>query len=80
MADYAQRLEAVNGRLYLSGVDPTMLERMNRNRSLEASGPVKAYQATDVVGESTIDAYHDADAWVIRTTREPNRPADPSPG
>ena len=79
MADYAQRLDKVGGRLYLSGVDPAMLERMTRNRSLEASGPVKVYQATEVVGESTIDAYHDADAWVIRTTRGPEGPADPSP-
>jgi len=79
MADYAHRLEKVGGRLYLSGVDPTMLERMTSNRSLETSGPVKVYQATDIVGESTTDAYHDADAWLIRTAREQERPTDVAP-
>ena len=79
LADYADRLEKVRGRLYLSGVDPRMLERMTRNRSLETSGPVKVYEATDLVGESTIDAYHDADSWLIRAAGVPERPVDLSP-
>ena len=66
MADYAHRLEAAGGRLYLSGVDPAMLERMTRSCRFEADGPVEAFQATDVVGESTVNAYHDAEAWLIR--------------
>jgi len=74
MADYAHRLEKVDGRLYLSGVDPAMLERMTRSRGLKAAGPVRVYQATDIVGESTVDAYHDADAWLIRRAREQERP------
>jgi SulP family sulfate permease len=74
MADYAHRLEQVDGRHYLSGVDPAMLERMTRSRSLEAAGPVRVYQVTDNVGESTVDAYHDADVWLIRRAREQERP------
>jgi len=79
MADYADRLEDAEGRLYLSGVDPAMLERMTRSRGLDASGPVKIYDATDVVGESTLAAYHAAEAWVIRSTRGQERPSELPP-
>ena len=70
VADYAHRLEETGGRLYLSGVDPTMLKRMTRNRSLDASGPIRVFEATGTVGESTLHAYRDAEAWLIRSTRE----------
>jgi sulfate permease, SulP family len=66
MADYAHRLAGVGGRLYLSGVDPGMLDRMTRNGVLEVSGPVDVHPATQVIGESTLGAYHDAEAWLIR--------------
>ena len=79
MADYTHRLEKVGGRLYLSGVDPTMLARMTSNGSLETSGPVKVYQATGAVGESTTDAYRDADAWLLRAAAGvPERSSDDS--
>jgi SulP family sulfate permease len=69
MADYAHRLEKVGGRLYLSGVDPSMLARMTSNRSLETAGPVKVYPATNAIGESTIDAYRDAETWLVRAAQ-----------
>jgi SulP family sulfate permease len=79
LADYAHRLEKVDGRLYLSGVDPAMLERMTRSGRLDASGPVQVYDATDVVDESTLAAYHAAEAWVIRTATEQERPSEMPP-
>jgi SulP family sulfate permease len=79
MTDYAARLEKVDGRLYLSGVDPAMLERMTRSGSLAASASLKVYQATDLVGASTIDAYRDAEAWLNSLhDRERDGPRDGS--
>lgn len=66
VADYVRRLEAAGGRLYLSGVDPALLERIARARRVDLTGPVRVYEATDVVGESTLAAYHAAEAWLVR--------------
>ena len=62
--DYADRLDAVGGRLYLSGLQPTLTERLHRTGSIE--GPVHAFEATSVVGESTQAAYLDAESWLVR--------------
>ena len=51
VADYADRLAAVDGRLYLSGLEPSLTERLRRTGHLE--GPVRTFEATPVVGEST---------------------------
>jgi len=77
MADYAHRLEAVGGRLYLSGVDPELLERMSRTKRLDLTGPVRVFEATDVVGESTSEAYHSAEAWLIRHSDSSDGHEDP---
>jgi hypothetical protein len=52
------------GRLYLSGLQPTLTEQLDRTASIE--GPVRAFEATPVVGESTEAAYLDAEAWLVR--------------
>lgn len=65
VADYARRLDGVGGRLFLSGVDPQMLARMTRSGRIDTSGPVTVYEATDVVGESTLAAYHEGEAWLV---------------
>ncbi len=65
LAGYARRLDAVGGRLYLSGVDPVLMEQAQRNRQLEVTGPVRAFAATELIGESTEQAVLDAEAWLI---------------
>jgi SulP family sulfate permease len=77
LADYADGLEQAGGRLYLSGVDPVLLGRMTRSRSLDATGPVRVHNATDVVGQSTLGAYHAAEAWLIRRSAPPETEAEP---
>jgi SulP family sulfate permease len=62
--DYADRLADVGGRLYLSGLQPSLTERLRRTGSIE--GPVRAFEATPVIGESTQAAYLDAEAWLVR--------------
>lgn len=66
--DYALRLADTGSRLFLSGVDPGLLEQFTR-----AGGPgaerITVMAATDVIGESSRAAYDRATAWV-RTTSE----------
>jgi SulP family sulfate permease len=71
VGDYADRLADADGRLYLSGLEPSLTERLQRTGHLD--GPVRAFEATPVVGESTEAAYHDAQAWLVKT-RNGSRP------
>ena len=64
IADYAARLAANGNRLYLSGMEPSLIERLRRTHRIDPDGPVQLYEATDVIGESSDAAYHDAQAWV----------------
>jgi SulP family sulfate permease len=62
-ADYAGRLAASGGRLYLTGLDPSLTEQLRRTGHVD--GPVRAFEATPVVGASTQAAYLDAEAWLV---------------
>jgi sulfate permease, SulP family len=64
IADYAGRLAAVHGRLYLSGLDPSFTELLHRTGRIE--GPVRTFEATPLVGESTTEAYLAAQAWLVK--------------
>ncbi len=65
---YAERLAEVDGRLYLSGLDPSVAERLRHTGRLE--GLVRIFEATPLVGESTEAACHAAQTWLAR------KPAD----
>jgi SulP family sulfate permease len=69
--DYADRLADVGGRLYLSGLQPTLTERLHRTGSIE--GPVRAFEAPPVIGESTQAAYPDAEACLVRRNDKERR-------
>ena len=69
VTDYAERLAEVDGRLYLSGLDPHLTERLRRTGRLE--GPIRTFEATPLVGESTEAARQAAQAWLVK-----KRPAD----
>jgi SulP family sulfate permease len=62
--DYADRLAAVGGRLYLSGLQPSLTERLHRTGTID--GPMRAFEATPIVGESTHEAYLDAESWLVK--------------
>jgi sulfate permease, SulP family len=78
LADYVAKLDKAGGRLYLSGVDPAMLDRMTRSR-MDADGPLRAHPATEVVGQSTLAAYQAGEAWLIRS-QDPQSQADSRDG
>ena len=62
-AGYAERLAAADGRLYLSGLDPHLAERLRHTGRLD--GPVRIFEATPLVGESTEEARHAAQEWLV---------------
>jgi sulfate permease, SulP family len=72
LADYAKRLHAVGGKLYLSGVDDSLMDLLERTGQLRATGPIAAFPATRIVGESTAAATADATAWLVSHSPEPN--------
>jgi SulP family sulfate permease len=68
VSDYAERLDQVGGRLYLSGLQPSLAERLHRTGTID--GPMRAFEATPIVGESTHEAYLDAEAWLVKRHSE----------
>ncbi len=68
VSDYADTLAAADGRLYLSGLEPSLTERLERSGQVDA--PVRTFEATSIVGESTQAAYLDAEAWLVRRRAE----------
>jgi len=65
LAAYAEQLAAAGGRLYLSGLDPDMAARLARTGRVTVTSPVRVFDATPILGESTWAALHDAQAWVV---------------
>jgi sulfate permease, SulP family len=65
IADYTRRLRAVDGRLYLSGVDHDLAARLRRAGRVDVADPIPMIEATSLVGESTHQAYADAEAWLV---------------
>jgi SulP family sulfate permease len=72
LADYADRLAAGGGRLYLSGVDPALAEQIEHSKRFDLEGPVRIYDAEAVIGASTARALDDAGVWLV--TRGEKRP------
>ena len=67
-SDYADHLADVGGRLYLSGLQSSLTERLHRTGTID--GPMRAFEATPIVGESTHEAYLDAESWLVKHSGE----------
>jgi SulP family sulfate permease len=61
---YQARLDEVGGRLYLSGVEPSIVLELRKAKVRDAIGPVELVPATDVLGAATREAYERATGWV----------------
>ncbi len=70
LAGYARSLDEVGGRLYLSGVDPALHRRLTRTGRVDLTGPVRVFEATEVVGGSTWAAADEARGWLVRHEQE----------
>jgi sulfate permease, SulP family len=69
LAAYADRLQELGGRLFLSGVDPGLFRQLQRARRVDVEGRVHVFEATRVVGESSAEAYRQAQAWLDERDR-----------
>jgi SulP family sulfate permease len=78
LSDYAGKLEAVGGRLYLSGMSEAAYDQVVESGRIKLMGPVYGYEAEPVVWESTVDAVEHARAWLAEQRKEPgDQQADP---
>lgn len=65
LTGYAEQLRSIGGRLYLSGISKPALDRVLGNGRFRLSGPMRVYEATPIVGESTEKALEEAEAWLV---------------
>ena len=62
--DYAARLHARGGRLYLSGVSHELAQQMRAAHVVEHTEGLHIVEATPVIGESSLEAFDRATAWL----------------
>jgi SulP family sulfate permease len=71
LSDYAKQLEAVDGRLYLTGLNERTHDEVERSGKFRLHWPVRAYEVTPILGQSTREAYDDAQAWLVGLREHP---------
>ena len=64
LADYAGRLHTANGHLFLSGIEPDLLNQLQKSHRIDLQNTVTVIPATDTILKSTLQAYDDAQAWL----------------
>ena len=62
--EYAEALEEVGGRLYLTGVDERLERLLRRVGKLDVDATVRILPADDIIGASTEAAMEQATAWL----------------
>ena len=77
LANYADKLKKGGGRLYLTGISEEAYDQIVRTKKLSLTGPVRAYEATAVRGESTEEAYADAKSWLVNRIGDTEQTAEP---
>ena len=78
LSDYAEKLKAVGGRLYLSGMSEAAYDQVVDSGRIKLMGPVHAYEAEPVIWESTNDAVADARTWLVEQNKELSGAGNPS--
>ena len=74
LANYAGKLHAAHGRLYLTGIGEEAHAQLIRTGKLSLTGPIKVYEATSVRGESTREAHAHAETWLVAQAAEGRQP------
>jgi SulP family sulfate permease len=70
ISGYADRLRAVEGRLYVAGVGEDVLRHLTQTGTFKQTAEVRAYPATPFVLEATRQAKSDAEAWLVTVHEE----------
>ena len=76
LSNYAQQIRDSGGRLYVTGLGQEALNHLERAGTFGRSGSARAYEATSILGESTEDAYADAEAWLRRLGQDKGSNSD----
>jgi SulP family sulfate permease len=63
LTDYAARLDAAGGRLFLSGVDTDLMERMRRSGRIDPAR-IPMFAASPALGASSLEAFDAAQRWL----------------
>jgi sulfate permease, SulP family len=63
ISEYAERLAQAGGRIYLSGLDREVIQRLGSANLLGSQ--VMAVEATPILGESTYHAFVEAKEWLV---------------
>lgn len=64
IARYASSLKANQGKLVLIGVSEPVYHQLEKTGLLDELGEDNIYRATSIMGDSSMDAYQDATAWL----------------
>ncbi|HEX5416407.1 MAG TPA: SulP family inorganic anion transporter [Chloroflexota bacterium] len=64
LASYSRAIAEAGGRLYLTGLGEEAIQDVINSGKPDLTGPVRAYGATPIVGESTRQAIADAERWL----------------
>ena len=64
LADYAERLSSAGGHLFLSGVQPDLLEQLQKSHRVDLRDAVTVVPVSETVLQSTQKAFDDADTWL----------------
>ncbi|MFN3651260.1 MAG: SulP family inorganic anion transporter [Armatimonadota bacterium] len=78
LTTYAERVEAAEGRLYLTGLSYPMYEQVIHAGKLQEAGTVRAYGATPVRGDATRAAIAEAEDWLTSVVEREEAPESAS--
>lgn len=79
LSRYADQLRERNGRLYVTGLGQPTFEQLVDEGRLKLSGPVRGYELTPIIGESTREAIEHAQAWLVSRGKEERKNEAPRP-
>jgi SulP family sulfate permease len=82
LSNYADKLNAVDGRLYLTGISGAAHDQLLRTGKLRLTVSVHAYEATPIRLQSTQQAVADARTWLVGKSSDasPNEASEESLG
>ena len=73
LANYARKLQEVDGRLYLTGISKKAHDQVLASGQLDLSGPLRAYPASPILGQSAHEAVADARDWLASLPADVSR-------
>jgi SulP family sulfate permease len=70
MSDYVERLAHVGGHLILSGVEASLMDQLRTSGGDDIEQHVSVYEASSVIGESTLEAVEAGERWLADQSDE----------